>query len=747
MRKPVTVALGAIVLVCAALIPTARAATEAEKLAAIQKALAYLYKTQQAGGYWSFSGREQAATGAAAFAFLSQQDKWGSNAALYQAAVDNAMVYLVNTADTIDVSTRNDGVNICPGGSASCQGVYWYGNTESTYATGLVAPAIAAYGMTVGANAVATTSGPLAGMTWGQIAQGITNAVAASQSTIGSGNRDGGWGHFIPASGDSDGSSTQWAVASLLYDEWLGAVTPQAVKVDLRLWLASVQDASGAVCNQPGTEPCDHADTGGWLLAMKFVGFDLTTSQPQASLAFLNKHWQSIAHSVWYGNFGHPYAMWAVYTGLETTIGLNDTTHIVNLLTDCGATTNGLPGGPPGSAPCTWSEDYIQWLVKNQKVDGSWGGYSRWTDPLATALYVSILGATQISNKPPSGSTAGRTLLTPQTLAPTALATGGRAGIAVTPAAGAPVAPFTISAHRLRSRVRKGITAVAVNVGGSALASASTDNKIRIWSPTNGQQRLMLSGSLGLPTGLAFSPSGGTLSSVGRDSLVRVWDAATGSELAGLAGQAQAIRAVAASPDGKFLASAGEESRIMLWDLTNRKLSAVLFGSMDFVNALSFSPDSRFLASGGEDARVLIFDIATGKLVYTLLGHSGAIDAVVFSPDGATLASGGQDTVIHLWDPINGHQRQLLAGHSAPIRAITFSLDGQLIASGGEDTGIILWNAASGAMSKILSGSSAIINALVFGPAGKFLASANEAKQLTLWNVTTGTKLLTITVP
>ena len=150
MTRSVTVALGAILLASVAWIPMAKAATEQEKVAAIQKGLAYLYNTQHSEGYWRFSGDEQAATGAAAFAFLSQQDKWGNNAAEYQSAVDKAIAYLISTANTTNVSTRHDGVNMCSGGTGSCKGVYWFGNAKSTYTTGLVAPAIAAYGIRVG---------------------------------------------------------------------------------------------------------------------------------------------------------------------------------------------------------------------------------------------------------------------------------------------------------------------------------------------------------------------------------------------------------------------------------------------------------------------------------------------------------------------------------------------------------------------------------------------------------------------
>src|SRR5918994_7086781 len=177
------IGLSAIVICHVAVIPMANAATEADMDVAISKGMDYLYRTQNVAGSWGSSGYEQAATGAATFALLAQRDKWGDKTAHYQGSVDAGIAYLIRTANTIDVSTRSDGVNICPGGAAFCKGVYWYGNSASVYTTGLVAPAIATYGIAVGLNRVAVNSGPLAAMTWGQIAQAITNALAFSQST------------------------------------------------------------------------------------------------------------------------------------------------------------------------------------------------------------------------------------------------------------------------------------------------------------------------------------------------------------------------------------------------------------------------------------------------------------------------------------------------------------------------------------------------------------------------------------
>ena len=377
-------------LVWIAMIPlcttNALAASQAQINTAIDSGLANLSSQQTVSGYWNYGGYEQAATGAAAYAMLSQKIRWGTNTATYQAKVTNGINWLLSQATTTTVSTRNDGINICPGGTGSCPAVYWYGAGETTYTTGLVAPAIAFYA-SANPSTVATTSGPLAGMTWTQIAQGITNMFAAGQSTVNNGNRRGGWRYF-PGDGDSDMSTTQWAVISFTYDQILGATTPDIVKTELAFWLAAVQAGDGSACYQPGAQPCENADTGGLLLSLNFIGKPTSNPAVQAALGFLNNNWNTYENGIWYGNFGQPYAMWADYKALETNIGLNNTTTITNLLDPtCG-------GNSPTT--CNWWQDYNQWLVQNQNADGSWTGYYYWTGVLATSFNLPILGGSQI---------------------------------------------------------------------------------------------------------------------------------------------------------------------------------------------------------------------------------------------------------------------------------------------------------------------------------------------------------------
>jgi hypothetical protein len=337
--------------------------------------------------------------------------------AAYNTVVSNGIAYLLSVASTNTVSTRDDGVNVCPSGSGTCTGVYWYGEGEQTYSTGILVGGIDTYGLSQGANVVATASGPLAGLTWAKIAQGITNDFAASQSTTADQaiyTDYGGWRYSIPGDGDSDTSTTQWAVYSFIFDASLGATTPASTMTLLQHYLSILQYPSGSGANTGGVcyqsvvaDGCpigpDFSDTGGWLLSNQWLGTAASNSAVQLALSWLNTNWQQTANSTWYGDFNQPYAMLATYKGLSTTLGLTSTASITNLLTPaCG-------GNLAAGTACNWYQDYEQWLVTNQSGNGSWAGSGYWVDPISTAFNVEILAASAI----PTGVTGPTTPTTP----------------------------------------------------------------------------------------------------------------------------------------------------------------------------------------------------------------------------------------------------------------------------------------------------------------------------------------------
>ncbi len=436
-KTKLTYILAAILLCCSIWAPNASAASEAEKATAIQAGLAHLYAIQNANGSWA-SGYYDANTGAAVFAFISQKTFWPADTAgscvpatatpptctstAYKAAVDKGIQYLLGDGLTTPVSINGAGVNICPGGSGTCTAVYWAGQGEPTYSSGFVSSAIIGYATLFGGGASATvpnvSGSVLNGKTWGFIAQGIVNAFAAGQVTpTQSSGYAGGWHYNIFNNSDADMSTTQWGVISTGYAESLGAVAPNVVRTYLKNgFLPYTQAASGAGCYYPGTY-CDQSNTGGWLTSMAFVGSANNTAT-QNAMAWLSAHWNVNNSSTWLGLFHDAYAMWAVYKGLESNIGLQDNSHIAgaSLRTNCAGGANGVAataGKLPGSGVCNWYEDMNEYLVRAQDADGSWttdGSGTNWPDPLNTSLFVNILGATPL---PASITTGGSTTPTP----------------------------------------------------------------------------------------------------------------------------------------------------------------------------------------------------------------------------------------------------------------------------------------------------------------------------------------------
>ncbi|KAL9081420.1 MAG: hypothetical protein Q9159_007325 [Coniocarpon cinnabarinum] len=75
------------------------------------------------------------------------------------------------------------------------------------------------------------------------------------------------------------------------------------------------------------------------------------------------------------------------------------------------------------------------------------------------------------------------------------------------------------------------------------------------------------SGHSGSVYAVAFSPDGKQLASASSDNTIRLWDAATGQAQETLTGHLDWVCVVAFSPDGKQLAS-GSNGTIRLWDLS-----------------------------------------------------------------------------------------------------------------------------------------------------------------------------------
>ncbi|HWY86038.1 MAG TPA: hypothetical protein VNX28_04905, partial [Gemmataceae bacterium] len=119
---------------------------------------------------------------------------------------------------------------------------------------------------------------------------------------------------------------------------------------------------------------------------------------------------------------------------------------------------------------------------------------------------------------------------------------------------------------------------------------------------------------------ISFSPDGTRLASAGSDQTVKIWDLGNGHEILAYAGHASAVRCVAFSPDGKSIASGGADKGIKIWDAATGKDLVTIKGEGAFTTSLVFARDGKYLlagevgSAGQQPGLVAVYDAASGIL-------------------------------------------------------------------------------------------------------------------------------------
>jgi len=414
-------------------------ATEQAKRLAINKGLAYLagsMTTSGSEGYWSYvNNGTLAATASAALAFIEEGFLPGQNVIIdvdgagpglpvnYGNVVGKAANYIFNraTADGRFTSVgpggketagytryaedyNNNGI-LDDGGNN--QAIFFSPSSASrnVYTTGIVAPVVRALGQALGPNTVVGRGSVTGTMTYRQVMQDVMDWYSWGQVEPNMGSYRGGW-RYDANSPESDNSTAQWGALPILYANAWGLGVPQYVKTELEMWTNVVQNANGGSGYTNTGDYVNVSKTGGLMLEFAAIGYDVSNTDVQAAMGFINSRWNTGPSGTWYGNLNQPYAMWAIYKAMEV-YGFSAMDNNGTPLDPAddfliGFGMGNAPGGltigqdwdPKTSLPGDWYSHYCDYLVSIQNTTtGGWAGYSYWTGALATGWYINILNA------------------------------------------------------------------------------------------------------------------------------------------------------------------------------------------------------------------------------------------------------------------------------------------------------------------------------------------------------------------
>ncbi|KAF5536444.1 NACHT WD40 domain-containing protein [Fusarium phyllophilum] len=309
-----------------------------------------------------------------------------------------------------------------------------------------------------------------------------------------------------------------------------------------------------------------------------------------------------------------------------------------------------------------------------------------------------------------------------------------------------------------------GINSVLFSPNGTALASSSFNDEVRLWDTNNwimvGKlddfEEDISSGTVaahrayptafggavdhnreckGHPmaiTCVTFSPDGRWLASGSCDSMVKLWLVA--KEQWNLAGHSSSITDLCFSPDSRLVASASADGIVMLWDCATAAALHTLRGCKTAVLSVYFSRDSRLLGASFTKGAVRIWDSSTGQSQFDSSDISGEVTGLAFSPNSLSLALLSSDFSITLWDQSTSLPLSVLRGHLAPVTSVTYSQDGKYLVSCSEDATVRLWNKEGGSWGIVECESEPAKHAAL-SPDNQLLVYCSANGTVRLWDV------------
>jgi len=294
------------------------------------------------------------------------------------------------------------------------------------------------------------------------------------------------------------------------------------------------------------------------------------------------------------------------------------------------------------------------------------------------------------------------------------------------------------------------VESVAFSPKSNLLASASYDNKVRVYDiPANKSGAPHLKHTLNIKTKdtawtVAFSPDEKWLA-VGQVG-IEMYEMGSDDnpKLQYTLDNKLEQNYVAFSSDSRWLATATEDdSNVWLYSMAgagkptfNRTLKA----GASAVNTVAFSADGKWLATGGEGDAVWIHSL--GSAATRTWKVPNDVSSVAFSPDSKWVVAGladdlGGPSMVFAYSMDGLHNYSFTASPDNMVYAVAFSPDGRWLAVGCGDARVRIyaWKGTNEPpkLHCTTVGAQDAVLAVAFSPDGKWLAASTETQHVLLY--------------
>ncbi len=362
------------------------------------------------------------------------------------------------------------------------------------------------------------------------------------------------------------------------------------------------------------------------------------------------------------------------------------------------------------------------------------------------------------------------------------LASNGRTLVAFEPGQRPHVRLWDLTSDELISRdiplettKRFGVVNVAISMDGRWIATGWHDGTVRLFdlnAENPGPKVRVLTGHMGGPLKLAFTPGGDRLVSISSDGTAQHWDLTAESPAATrvvLRGHADELKCLAVTTSGARLVTGSLDGTVRIWDLTtissgrnssiHEQTDSVVLQHASNVQLLDLSGDGSVLSSatrmsGFRKAKVWELSSGVHGVPIEITEEIGSeVRCMALTPRATRLAIGYRRQGARLWDlsaEEPSETKIVLKGHSNGVVCLTISPDGRWLATGGRDGSTRLWDvtvANPNSACIVLEEDPEETTAIGFSPDGDFLVTGGGEGTVAVWDLTTNEPRAAALVP